>query len=152
VDIDIELKDIEPQWVLSIRQETTPQGMGAVFRQLVPVIDAYRERNGIERAGPLIGLYHDYREDRVDIEVAVPISRPAGGEGQIEAKELPGGRAAVAMHEGPYETIGQVHEALDAFVHERGGHGETAREVYLVRPGDDPDPVNWRTEVVYPIA
>jgi AraC family transcriptional regulator len=152
VNIDIEVKDVEPQWVLSIRQDTTPEGMGAVFQQLVQVIDAYREKKGIDRAGPLIGLYHDYREDHVDIEIAVPVSGPAEGEGRIEAKELPGGRAAVAMHEGPYETIGQVHEALDAFVHERGGHGETPREVYHVRPDDDPDPASWRTEVVYPIA
>ena len=152
MDIDIEIKDVEPQWVLSIRQDTTPQGLGAVFQQLVPVIEGYGEKNGIARTGPLIGLYHDYREDHVDIEVAVPVSGPVEGEGRIEAKELPGGRAAVAMHEGPYETIGQVHEALDAFVHERGDHGETSREVYFVRPGDDPDPANWRTEVVYPLA
>jgi AraC family transcriptional regulator len=152
VEIDIEVKDVEPQWVLSIRQDTTPAGMGAAFQQLVPVIEAYCEKHGIARAGPLIGLYHDYREDHVDMEIAVSVSGPAEGEGRIEAKELPGGRAAVAMHEGPYETISQVHEALDAFVHERGGHGETPREVYHVRPGDDPDPANWRTEVVYPLT
>jgi AraC family transcriptional regulator len=152
VDIDIEVKDVEPQWVLSIRQDSTPEGMGAVFQQLVPVIEAYCEKNGIARSGPLIGLYHDYREDHVDMEIAVSVAGPAEGEGRIEAKELRGGRAAVAMHQGPYETIGQVHEALDAFVHERGGHGETPREVYHVRPEDDPDPASWRTEVVYPLA
>jgi effector-binding domain-containing protein len=152
VDVDIEVRDVEPQWVLSIRQDATPDGIGAVFQQLVPVIETYREKKGIDRVGPLIGLYHDYREDHVDMEVAVSVSGPAEGEGRIEGKELPAVRAAVATHQGPYETIGQVHEALDAYVHDRGGHGETVREVYHVRPDDDPDPANWRTEVVYPIA
>lgn len=152
MDFNIEVRDVEQQWVLSIRQDTTPEGMSAVFQQLVPVIEAYCEKNGVAPSGALIGLYHDYREDHVDIEVAVPVSGPAEGEGRIEAKELRGGRAAVVMHQGPYETIGPVHEALDAFVHERGGHGETPREVYHVRPEDDPDPSSWRTEVVYPIA
>ena len=150
--MDIEIRELEPQRVLAIRQEATPEGMGAVFQQLVPVIEEYRERNGIERAGPLIALYHDYREDHVDMEVAIPVAGPAEGEGQIEARELPGGRAAVVVHEGSYDTIGPVHEALDAFAHERGGHGGTAREVYVVGPGDDPDPASWRTEVVYPLT
>jgi effector-binding domain-containing protein len=150
--MDVEIRELEPQQVLAIRQDTTPQGIGAVFQQLVPVIEEYREKNGIGRAGPLIALYHDYREDHVDMEVAIPVAGPAEGEGQIEARELPGGRAAVVVHEGSYDMIGPVHEALDSFAHERGGHGGTPREVYVVGPGDDPDPASWRTEVVYPLA
>ena len=152
IGVDIETREFDPQWILGIRQETTPRGLRAAFQQLVPVIEAFIEKRGIQRSGPLLGLYHDYRPDRVDLEVAIPVAGPADGEGRIEARELPGGRAAVVVHEGPYDTIGPVHEALDAFAHDRGGHGATAREVYLVGPGDDPDPVNWRTEVVYPLA
>jgi AraC family transcriptional regulator len=150
--VDIRVGDLAPQWVLAIRQEATPDGIDAAFDQLVPVIDAYLEKQGIERAGPPMALFHDYREDHVDLEVAVPVGGPAEGEGRIEARELPGGRAAVATHKGPYETLGKVHEALDAFAHERGGHGGVARQVHLVGPGDDPDPATWRTEVVYPLA
>jgi AraC family transcriptional regulator len=151
VDYDIEIKDVEPQPIVSIRQETTPAGLGAAFRELLPVVHEYLQKRGVEPSGPSFGIYHVYETERVDFEAGFPVAEPVEGEGRIEAGEFPGGRAAVVVHEGPYDTIGAAHEALDAFVHERGTHGGSPREVYRTGPGDESDASKWRTEVIYPL-
>jgi effector-binding domain-containing protein len=153
VDVDVEIRDLAPQRVVTIREQATADGLGAAFRELYPVIWAYLEKQGVRPSGPSFGLFHTYSEDEVDFEAGFPVDGPVEGEGRIESKELPGGTAAVARHEGPYATIGQVHEALDRFAHQRGaGHVGPPREVYLVGPGDEDDPSKWRTEVIYLMA
>jgi effector-binding domain-containing protein len=152
VDYEIEERDEEAQPVVTIRQETTPEGMGAAFRELLPTVHEYLERRGVQPSGPSFGIFHTYEPERVDVQAGFPVPEPVEGEGRIEAGELPAGRVAVAVHEGSYGTIGAAHEALDAYIHERGGHGASPREVYVKGPGDDPDPSHWRTEVIYPLG
>ena len=148
----IEVKELPRQPIVSIRQETTPRGLGAAFRELLPVLYAYLEDRGVRAAGPSFGIFHAYEADRVEVQAGFPVPEPLEGEGRVEAGELPGGRAAVAVHVGPYDTIGAVHDALERFVGERGGSGGPPREVYWTGPGQESDPARWRTEVVYPLA
>jgi AraC family transcriptional regulator len=153
MDIDIEVKDLPAQHVLTIRERTTTRGMGAAMRGLYPVIATYLEKRGVQPAGPSFAVFHAYGEEEVDFEAGYPVAEAVEGEGRIGASELPAGRAAVATHVGPYEPIGLVHEALDAFVHERAGdHPGPPREVYWSGPADEPDSSKWRTDVVYPLG
>jgi effector-binding domain-containing protein len=152
VDYDIQEREVEAQPIVTIRQETTPEGLGAAFRELLRTVHDYLERRGVQPSGPSFGIFHTYEPGRVDMQAGFPVGEAVEGEGRIEAGELPAGRVAVAVHEGSYDTIGAAHEALDAHVHDRGGHGASPREVYLTGPGDDPDPSKWRTEVVYPLG
>jgi effector-binding domain-containing protein len=152
VDYDIEVKDLEPQPIVAIRQETTAKGLGAAFRELIPVVWRYLEKHGVQPSGPSFGIFHAYEPEHVDVQAGFPVAEAVEGEGRIETGELPGGRAAVAWHIGPYDTIGNAHDALDAFIHERGDHGGSPREVYWTGPGDEPDASKWRTEVVYPLS
>jgi effector-binding domain-containing protein len=153
MDVDIEIEDLAPQRVVTIREQATAEGLGAALRELYPVLWAYLEKRGVRASGPTFALFHSYSEDEVDFEAGFPVDGPVEGEGRIESRELPGGSAAVARHEGPYTTIGQVHETVDRFVHERGaGHAGPPREVYRVGPGDEDDASKWRTDVIYPLG
>jgi effector-binding domain-containing protein len=153
MDVDIEIEDLAPQRVVTIRDRATAEGLGPALRSLYPVIWTYLEKQGVRPSGPSFAVFHTHSEDEVDFEAGFPVTEPLEAEGRIDVKELPGGPAAVARHEGPYTTIGQVHEALDRFVHDRGaGHAEPPREVYRVGPGDEDDASKWRTDVIYPLG
>jgi effector-binding domain-containing protein len=115
-------------------------------------VEQYMEKLGIRPSGPSFGIFHAYEPDHVDFQAGFPVAEPVEGEGRIEAGEIPGGRVAVAVHEGPYDTIGEAHDALDAYVHDRGAHRGSPREVYVTGPGQERDAAKWRTEVVYPIG
>ena len=149
---EIEVKELEVQPVLSIRQETTRDGLGAAMAELLPVIRGYLEKRGLEPSGPAFAIYHTWGQAGVDMETGFPVAEPLEGEGRIEASELPGGPAAVTWHVGPYSTIGRAHDALEGFVRERGERAGAPREVYWSGPGGEPDATKWRTEVIYPLS
>jgi AraC family transcriptional regulator len=151
VDYEIEVRELEPQPAVAIRETTTTKELGKVMPGLYPEVFTYLEKKGLQPAGPSFGVYHTFSEDRVDFHAGFPVGEPVEGQGRIEAIELPGGRAAVTVHVGPYTTIGAAYEALDAFMHGQGHkQGAPPREVYVVGPGDEPDSSKWRTEVIYP--
>lgn len=153
MDYEIEVKDLPAQPAVAIRDTVATEGLGPAMRELYPVVWAFLEKRGIEPTGPSFAVYHSYSEEEVDFEAGFPVPEPVEGEGRVVSIELPAVRAAVTVHVGPYTTIGQAHEALDAWAHGQGqDHGEPVREIYLVGPGQDDDSTNWRTEVVYPLA
>jgi effector-binding domain-containing protein len=153
MDYDIEIKELPAQPAVAIRETATAKGLGPAMRELYPVVGAFLEKRGVQPAGPSFGIYHSFSDEEVDFEAGFPVSEPVEGEGRVRSIELPATRAAVAVHVGPYTTISQAHDALDAWIHGRGhDHATDVREVYLVGPGDSEDSAEWRTEVIYPLA
>jgi effector-binding domain-containing protein len=57
----------------------------------------------------------------------------------------------VAWHIGPYDTMQSTHTAILAWIEEQGGVPSGASwEIYYSDPATEPDPDNWRTQVVQP--
>jgi effector-binding domain-containing protein len=153
VPYDIEIKELSEQPVATIRTTTTPDKLSDLFGELLPEVDEYVHGSGIEHVGPPFGIYHEYAEDRVDVEAGMPVSEPVEGAGRIGGRTLPAGRAAVTWHVGPYTTIAEAYRAVEAWIAEQG-HTPSGPpwEVYWTDPGEEPDSSKWRTEVGYPIA
>jgi effector-binding domain-containing protein len=151
MDYDIEVKELPARPAVAVREKTNAKGLGPAMRELYPVVSAFLEKRGIE-PGDQFAVYHSYSEEGVDFEAGYAVEEPVEGEGRVKAIELPAVRAAVALHVGPYNTIGQAHEALDQWIHGQGQeHGQAVWEIYLVGPGEEEDSSKWRTEVIYPL-
>jgi effector-binding domain-containing protein len=149
----VEIKTLQPQTTVAIRTITTPAEIGPTMGQLLPEIWAYLEQQGVPAAGPPFARYHDFNDDRADLEAGFPVAAPVAGDGRIVAGELPGGEVAVAWHVGPYDTLSQAHHAVEAWIAEQGRAMAGAPwEVYWTDPGENPDPATWRTEVVWPVG
>ena len=119
--------------------------------------DAYAELHGAiasdERpTGPDGALYYDEFFTAAEGEVVayVPVGSARPRSGRVHDIELPAGRIAVAVHEGPFAGIDRTYGALGTFVAERGlGAPGPVRESYVVVDLDDP--ARQRTEVCWPI-
>jgi AraC family transcriptional regulator len=86
------------------------------------------------------------------IEVGMPVSEAAAGQGDVEAGSLPGGPVAVALHSGSYEQLSETYAALERWIEENGHTAAGAPwESYITDPTEHPDPADWRTEVCWPI-
>lgn len=154
VSYKVNVKQISDQQIASVRTHTSlpkigeamEQGFGDLFGRL-GWADAYP-------VGPPFSIYHgdEFDETDIDVEMCAPVGQVVPGSQQPAFRELPGGTVAYTLHSGAYEEIGPAYQSLASWIQEHGH--ETAgppREVYLVGPDRVSDPVEYRTEVIWPI-
>ncbi len=153
-DNEVVLRELNSQWVLSLR-ESMPgfQEIGILigdgFSALIPA--------GIMPSAPAFTVYHDpeFKTVDVDVEVAFPVEGPVedapntpGGRSFLQRK-VARGKAAVLIHEGPYDTIGNSYELIGRWMSENELHiAGSVREAYLVGPDDPNGPI---TEIRIPV-
>jgi effector-binding domain-containing protein len=102
--------------------------------------------------GPPLCKYLTYSETSVEFETGVPVAAPFPGDGDVRAGEVGGCEAAVGVHVGPYDTIGQTYQKLQAWIEGQGRKPATVMwESYLTDPQQEPDSSKWRTEICWPV-
>jgi DNA-binding transcriptional MerR regulator len=145
---EVVFKQVAAQRVASIRKVIpTYQQIGQLFGDLFAI------SGGIRPAGPPLAIYHDpdYREQNVDVEVAVPVFEPPVTADQAAVYELPVIQAACVVHQGSYESISSAYDNLLRWMQDHGYRSNgPCREVYLKGPGAGP-PATYITEVMLPI-
>jgi effector-binding domain-containing protein len=72
---------------------------------------------GLRSDGHNIFLYHHpaSRGEPMEIDFGVQVTRAFAKEGEVFAAETPAGRVASAVHVGPYERMGEAHDAIHAW-------------------------------------
>jgi DNA-binding transcriptional MerR regulator len=121
-------------------------------------LDRFLDRHGVAAAGPHGGLYAAELVDdgpepaEAFVPIGAPLAVPAG-EHHVSLGEVPRARVAVLVHVGDYGTIGDTYRSLGAWVARHAQHaGERVREWYVIGPSDATDPIEYRTEISWPIT
>jgi effector-binding domain-containing protein len=149
--VDIELLEVPTETVAEVRSKVPMTQMTEFFGPAFDrVMRAVPEAGG-RVSGPPFGWYRGVPTDVVDVSAGFPVSGdvhvPDGG---VVVEERPGGRAVVAVHVGPYDTIEVTYAAVMSWMKE---HSLEAREdmweEYLSPPTGDPS--TWRTRIVMPV-
>jgi effector-binding domain-containing protein len=84
-----------------------------------------------------------YKDDVPYVEVGVLVEQPITPRGRVINSELPAGEVASIVHRGPYETLGEAHDAiLNAGL-------ELAGPRWEIYGHHRDDPAELETEVVY---
>lgn len=152
----IELKEQPAQAVLGKRFRTSTEkiqgdigaGFGALF--------GYLGELGEPPSGAPFALYfgdmQGFDPNDFEMELCVPVNRVLESRGDIVAREVPGGLAAVTLHKGPYSTLEQAYDDLDAWIEENGyQYAGPAREVWLNDPSQVAE-ADLLTEVSFPVS
>ena len=150
---EFELVTLDPQPAVAIRGTVPNDRIPAAMHDWLPALAAFTAGRGLEVTGPPFTVYHDAGEHHTDMACGLPLATAlAEGDGRVTAIELPGGPAASAWHAGGYEDLVVTHTALAEWVAEQGRTpAGPAWEVYWTDPGAEPDPANWRTQVIVPL-
>lgn len=154
---DIKIKEIREQPTLTIRKSATmatiPERMGQIFSEIIALMG----KKGIASAGAPFAYWHNMNSESMskgvfDMECGFPVGMPVEGEGQIKSSKLPGGKVITAMHIGPYETLAETYEAIQAWIKEKGYQVEEDMwETYLTNPCEVSDKSKWMTEIFWPM-
>ena len=150
--IEVTIQELEPQTTLGIRETCRQSELPATMDRIFGELWAYLERVGQQPAGPAFTRYYAETPDSFSFEAGFPLAEPVPCEGRMGLGELPGGRAAVTTHVGPYEGLAQVYPALEAWIEQQGHTANGAPwEVYVTDPSQEPDSSKWRTDLIWPI-
>lgn len=119
---------------------------------ILPAVFGHATAEGIAMVGPPVVLYVQWGPGMVTLHAGMPVAPGSTGTGDIEVAVLPATDAAVTIHTGPYDSLGEAHAAMETYLHENDLSGAgPVREVYLTDPGEVPDPAEWKTQIVWPV-
>jgi effector-binding domain-containing protein len=154
------VEDREPQPVLSIRTTVAVAQLAQSQAERLSELWRSMQAHGLAAVGPPFVRYHTFGETETDVELGVPVSKGATGDGRIEAGELPGGAAIATWHLGAHDSLGEAYGRLNKWLeeHEREAAGPAWEVYWWIDPSQEPDPsswpapTDWRTELVQPVA
>jgi effector-binding domain-containing protein len=156
---EVLIKEVPAFQILGIRTLVTLAEMPTLFGQIFGELCSYLGQRNIVPAGPPMTIYHDAVEqaepDRWDMELAVPVPRPLAGQDRLRGRELEQAKVACTLHEGPYgqSSVGETYRGLMAWIQSQNlSIAGPPREIYLVGPGHNLSPENYRTEIQWPIG
>ena len=147
-----EIRTAEVQTVVSVRisipENEISKHLGIMFGEVM----TYLSKEGIVPTGPPFSRTHSNEDGQLDFEAGIPVREAVPGEGRVKSSELPGGKLVSTWHVGPYDSLGQTHDRFVQWLsdeqHElRGG----LWAVYWTDPGLEPNPAEWKTEILAPI-
>ena len=80
-------------------------------------------------------------------DFGVEVTRTFETAGEVYATETPRGRAAVAVHRGPYNRMNEAHDAIRKWM--AANRRESAGHSWDLYEDPEPDPADTETTVVY---
>ena len=147
----MEIKDMDGKLALMIRKNTPVQNMpevlGASYREIIQYVKDVGAKEPIES----FVIYHNMDMSNLEIDVGFTVSERLPGRGYIKMSSIPAGKYAVALHEGPYDTLTNTYNELTDFVEKKGFEvDDWVYEVYLNDPTENPEEAP-RTMIYFPL-
>jgi effector-binding domain-containing protein len=154
---DITTRHVQDQLVVSVRAETTMAGLSSFVGETIGTLISRLQRVGVAPDGHVLVIYHAVDPNRIDAEVAVPVSAHVDldvlARAGLAVRVVPAATVAQTHHVGPYEGLPEAYRALAGWLSEHGVAtvGPT-RERYQVGFGDGVPESAFLTQIEWPIA
>ena len=114
---NVSLEIVPARMLAAVRRQVRIGQVGAAFRPaLDQVWEFLQQRPGLRTDGHNVFLYHHPagRQLPMDVDFGVQVARPFERSGDVFSTETPAGKVATALHIGPYERLGDTHNAIHA--------------------------------------
>jgi effector-binding domain-containing protein len=149
---DFAIKEREPQTAATIHAEVPAAEIRRVYDRGFPELMRVVQASGAQMLGAPFGYYPRMPSDTIEVVIGIPIDRKIAAEAGVEPFTLPGGKAVVGTHVGPYDGLADTYRKLTEWAQREGiALGPVMWESYVTDPTTAP-PSEWRTEIVWPVA
>jgi effector-binding domain-containing protein len=116
--MDVSIQIVPSRILAAVRRKVRIGQVGSVWRPaLDQVWEFLRQHPGLRTDGHNVFLYHHPpdRASPMEVDFGVQITRPFERSGEVFSAETPAGNVAAALHIGPYERLGETHQAIHAW-------------------------------------
>ncbi|NJN59195.1 MAG: MerR family transcriptional regulator [Leptolyngbyaceae cyanobacterium SL_5_9] len=144
MSLEVEVKTIEPQRVLSITRSLTVEHLSPTIMSDLDTLYQLAKENQITVAGPPFGIYHGpiNHEDDGPIEICLPIAQTTTPvKTEVTLRELAGGKAAsVTLRDDQcaFPTLLAGYDAVQDWIQQNGYEAiDAPREIWYGSPGKD---------------
>lgn len=146
------IESVVAQPILSIRAKVPQKDISKHLAQVLPELYNHIVKKDGKMVGPPFSRHHGTEGELVDLEAGFPLKEKMASEGRVMASELPGGKCAITWHVGPYDKLPTSYALLEKWMEQQklkasGGPWE----IYWTDPGLEPDPTNWKTQILWPL-
>ena len=149
---DVVVEAAQTELVAAVRVITPISGIARVWKPALDQVWAFLKTNGGLRPGHNLFLYHhpEHRNAAMSIDFGVQVAFPFEPEGEVHCIETPAGEVARTIHIGPYDRLGDAHDAVHAWCAAQNRRiGRASWEIY----GDwNNDPDLLETTIKYLLA
>jgi len=148
--IAVNIQTLRPRKLAAVRREVAPGAVGAAWEPaLGKVWEFIRSEPGLWTDRHNIFLYHHPTQPGTPMvcDFGVEVTRTFESTGEVYATETPAGKAAVAVHRGPYNRLNEAYNAIDQWLRANGR--ESAGDVWEIYGDPTPDPADTETTVVH---
>lgn len=140
----IEVKHVPGQPLAVVRRVARQAELARVVPEACGEVWNYVKTNQIEGAGRLVAVYLD---SLMTIEIGAEVAGTFNGDGNVYPSTTPAGLVATTVHLGPYERLGEAHEAIHDWC--ANDHRTLAGPSWEIYGHWTDDPKQLRTDVVY---
>lgn len=141
MNLEVVVKDIPTQQIISITRRHTVDGLGKQEEQDIGDLFAFANEQGAQPVGAPFGIYHGPVSEIEDgpVETCIAVNGKVEGKGQIEVKQLEGGKGASVLITGDQCHYPELMAAYDAgadWIQKNGYEMIGApREIWYTGPG-----------------
>jgi len=144
MDYEITTTTVAPMPIASIDVHASPEELGALIPGLLDEVWSKLEEAGLDGPAHNVVIYYD---EEVHVEAGIQVPADFEGGDRVVRSSTPAGVAARTVHLGPYDRLGEAHDALRRWCAKNGHH--TVGPVWEVYGDWDDDTSKLRTEVLY---
>jgi effector-binding domain-containing protein len=109
MEYDIRLEQANSRPLAVVRRRASVQELPKVVPDACGTVWNVVRAQKITGAGRHIAIYWD---DVINLEVGVELDAPVAGHGEVISSATPAGTVATAVHFGPYQRLGEAHQAI----------------------------------------
>jgi effector-binding domain-containing protein len=117
MNYDVVVETAQAELVAAVRVKAPISDIARVWKPALDQVWAFLKTNGGLGAGHNLFLYHppERRNEAMNIDFGVQVARPFAQEGDVRCIETPAGEVATTVHIGPYDRLGDAHNAIHAW-------------------------------------
>jgi len=147
----MEIRNVQERHIAAVRTRTPVEKlteiMGACYGEVIGCISS----QNLQPAGPPFAIYYNMDMADLDVEIGFPVASKITECGRVKPGIIPGGRAAVDLHVGPYDKIGDTYERLTSFLKDQAVEPDSFSYEYYLNDPAETAPEDLKTEIYFPL-